>query len=152
GAGAARVLRTHWPRPGGPVVVCCGKGNNGGDGFVIARHLRRARGGAEGWLVGRAEDVRGGAAEVLRQGRGAVTTIETPGQLDPLRRRLVRAGVVVDALLGTGLNAPVEGVLAAVIDAVNEAARAVLAVDVPSGLSSDTGRALGTAVRAAVTA
>jgi NAD(P)H-hydrate epimerase len=152
GAGAAQVLRAQWPRPGGPAIVCCGKGNNGGDGFVIARHLRRARVGAEVWLVGRAEDVRGDAAEMLRQWRGAVTTVETPGQLDPLRRRLARAGVVVDALLGTGLNAPVEGVLAAVIDAINDAGRPVFAVDIPSGLSSDTGRAMGTAVRAGVTA
>ena len=91
-------------------MICCGKGNNGGDGFVVARHLRRARLGAEVWLVGRADDVRGDAAEMLRQWRGAVTTVETSGQLEALRRRLDRAGVVVDALLGTGLNAPVEGV------------------------------------------
>jgi NAD(P)H-hydrate epimerase len=152
GEGAARVLRTAWPRPGGPVVVCCGKGNNGGDGFVVARHLRRARIGAEVWLVGRTDDVRGDAAEMLRQWTGAVTTIETTGQLDALRRKLARAGVVVDALLGTGLNAPVEGVHADVIEAINGAGRPVFAIDIPSGLSSDTGRAMGTAVRAAVTA
>jgi hydroxyethylthiazole kinase-like uncharacterized protein yjeF len=152
GEGAARLLRRHWPRLRGPAVVCCGKGNNGGDGFVVARHLRRARLGAEVWLVGRRDDVRGDAADMLRRWRGAVTTVETTGQLDALRRRLARAGVVVDALLGTGLNAPVEGVLAAVIDAINEAGRRVLAIDIPSGLSSDTGRAMGAAVRATVTA
>ncbi len=149
GEGAARVLRAHWPKPGGPVVVCCGKGNNGGDGFVIARHLRRL--GAEVWLVGRREDVGGDAAGMLAQWRGAVTTVESPGQVEALRRRLGHAGVVVDALLGTGLNAPVEGTFAAVIEALNAAHRPVLAVDIPSGLSADTGTTLGAAVRADVT-
>src|SRR5262249_61870511 len=95
-------------------------------------------------------DVRGDGAEMFRQWGGAVTTVETGGQLDALRRRLEHAGVVVDGLLGTGLNAPVEGVLAAVIDAINAAGRPVFAIDIPSGLASDTGQPVGTAVRAAV--
>src|SRR5262245_9155052 len=152
GEGAARILRAAWPRPGGPVVVCCGKGNNGGDGFVLARHLRRARLGVEVWLVGRREDVRGDAAEMLEQWRGSVTTVESPGQLVALRERFRHAGVIVDALLGTGLNAPVEGTLAAVIEAINQAERPVLAIDIPSGLSADSGRPLGVAVHASVTA
>lgn len=152
GAGAAQVLRATWPKAGGPVVVCCGKGNNGGDGFVIARHLRRARYGVDVWLLGRPEDVRGDAAEMLRSWSGTVVTVESPGQVEPLRRRLAQAGVVVDALLGTGLNAPVEGTFAAVIEAINAAGRPVLAVDIPSGLSADTGQPLGSAVRADVTA
>jgi ADP-dependent NAD(P)H-hydrate dehydratase / NAD(P)H-hydrate epimerase len=152
GAGATRVLRARWRKPGGPVVVCCGKGNNGGDGFVLARHLRSARVGAEVWLVGRREDVRGDAAAMLARWRGAVTTIESAEQVEALQRRLPRAGVVVDALLGTGLNAPVEGTLAAVIDAINAARRPVLAIDIPSGISADTGQVLGTAVRADATA
>jgi hydroxyethylthiazole kinase-like uncharacterized protein yjeF len=152
GEGAARVLRAAWPRPGGPVVVCCGKGNNGGDGFVLARHLRRARLGVEVWLAGRREDVRGDAAEMLERWRGSVTTIESPEQLTSLRERFRHAGVIVDALLGTGLNAPVDGTLAAVVDAINAARRPVLAVDIPSGLSADTGRPLGVATQATVTA
>lgn len=152
GEGAARLLRAVWPRPGGPVVVCCGKGNNGGDGFVLARHLRRARLGVEVWLVGRPDDVRGDAAEMLGRWRGSVTTVESPEQLAPLRERFRHAGVIVDALLGTGLNAPVGGTLAAVIEAINAAGRPVFAIDMPSGLSADTGRPLGVAVRASVTA
>jgi NAD(P)H-hydrate epimerase len=152
GSGAAGVLRRHWRRLGGPVVVCCGKGNNGGDGLVVARHLRRARIGVEVWLAAPASEVRGDAAEMLARWRGATFTVETPGQVDALARRLARAGVVVDALLGTGLNMPVEGVLAAVIDAINAAGRPVLAIDLPSGLSADSGRPLGHAVRASVTA
>jgi ADP-dependent NAD(P)H-hydrate dehydratase / NAD(P)H-hydrate epimerase len=71
---------------------------------------------------------------------------------DGLARRLARASVVVDALLGTGLNAPVTGTMAGVVEAINGCAKPVFAVDLPSGLSADTGRALGVAVQAACTA
>jgi hydroxyethylthiazole kinase-like uncharacterized protein yjeF len=152
GKGAAGILRAGWPKLRGPVVVCCGRGNNGGDGFVVARHLRTARLGAEVWLIGRRDAVRGDAAEMLDRWRGAVTTVETAGQVEALRRRLAHCGLVVDALLGTGLNAPVEGVFGAVIDAINAAGRPVLAVDIPSGLSADTGHPLGRAVQADITA
>ncbi len=152
GEGAARVLAAHWPKAGGQVVVCCGTGNNGGDGFVLARHLRRVRYGAEVWLVGRRDDLRGDAAAMAARWEGAVTTIESPGQVEALCRRLERAGIVVDALLGTGLKAPVAGTLATVIDAINAAGKPVLAIDIPSGLSADTGHPLGATVRADVTA
>src|SRR5262245_54950001 len=69
GTGAAETLRRHWRRAGGPVVVCCGKGNNGGDGLVLARQLRRARVGVEVWLAGKASEVRGDAAEMLARWR-----------------------------------------------------------------------------------
>src|SRR5207245_3132080 len=80
----------------------------------------------------------------------------TPGRVEALAGRLGKAAVVVDALLGTGLNAPVTGLAAAVIETVNRwseaAGRAVLAVDIASGLSADSGRPLGAAIRATATA
>jgi NAD(P)H-hydrate epimerase len=155
GAGAARVLRERFPGVRGRVVVICGRGNNGGDGFVVARHLKRARFAVETWLLGRPEAVRGDAARMLaawRRAGGRVESLTDAGRLPTLRTRLARAALVVDALLGTGLDAPVEGLTAAVIEAINAARAPVLAVDLPSGLSADTGRPLGTAVRAAATA
>ncbi len=155
GAGTARVLRERLRRPRGPVVVVCGRGNNGGDGFVVARHLRRARVPVEVWLAARPEEVRGDAARMLaawRRARGAVRALATPADVEALARRLVRAAAVVDALFGTGLNAPVAGVAAAVIAAINACGAPVLAVDIASGLSADTGAPLGAAVRATVTA
>jgi len=155
GAGAVRVLRERLRRPRGPVVVVCGRGNNGGDGFVVARHLRRARVPVEVWLAARPEEVRGDAARMLaawRRARGAVRALATPADVEALARRLVRAAAVVDALFGTGLNAPVAGVAAAVIAAINACGAPVLAVDIASGLSADTGAPLGAAVRATVTA
>src|SRR5207244_1593120 len=155
GAGAARVLRERLRRPRGPVVVVCGRGNNGGDGFVLARHLRRARVPVEAWLAARPEEVRGDAARMLagwRRARGTVRALGTPADVEALAHRLARAAAVVDALFGTGLNAPVAGVPAAAIAAMNACGAPVLAVDIASGLSADTGAPLGAAVRATLTA
>ena len=155
GTGAAQALRRRLGRPRGPVVVVCGRGNNGGDGFVIARHLRRAGVTAEVWLAAAPDAVRGDAARMLaswRRGTGGVHALTESAHVDALVKRLPRASMVVDALLGTGLNAPVAGHLARVIDAINAAGRPTLAVDIPSGLSADTGHVLGTAVRATATA
>jgi NAD(P)H-hydrate epimerase len=155
GAGATRVLRARLGRSRRPVVVVCGRGNNGGDGFVIARHLRRARIPVELWLMARPEEVRGDAAGMLeawRRARGAVEDASAPERVAVLAARLANAGAVVDAIFGTGLNAPVTGVAALVIDAINASGRFVFAVDIASGLSADTGMPLGSAVRADVTA
>lgn len=151
GAGVVRVLRKHFGRRG-PVVVCCGRGNNGGDGFVAARLLARARVPAEVWLVGRPDDMRGDAATMARRWKGRTHRLDDASRLPAFVRRLERAAVIVDALLGTGLDKPVAGLMAEVADAINASGRPVLSVDVASGLSSDTGRPLGTAVRATVTA
>jgi len=155
GAGAARVLGERLRRPRGPVVVVCGRGNNGGDGFVLARHLRRRHIPVEVWLAARPEEVRGDATRMLagwRRARGRIHPLATAADVDALARRLAAAAAVVDALFGTGLNAPVAGVAGAAIEAINACGAPVLAVDIASGLSADTGRPLGAAVRATVTA
>src|SRR5439155_569858 len=89
GAGAVRVLRERLRRPRGPVVVVCGRGNNGGDGFVVARHLRRARVPVEVWLAARPEEVRGEAARRLAAvapGTGLLGSEEVGAHLPPRRR------------------------------------------------------------------
>lgn len=155
GAGATRVLRARLGRARRPVVIVCGRGNNGGDGFVLARHLRRARIPVEVWLAAKPEEVRGDAAGMLaawRRARGKIEDVSTTERVPALAARLAGASAVVDAIFGTGLNAPVTGVAAAIIDAINASGRLVLAVDIASGLSADTGVPLGNAVRADVTA
>jgi NAD(P)H-hydrate epimerase len=87
-----------------------------------------------------------------RRARGTMHALRTSADVGALRARLGRAAVVVDALFGTGLNAPVSGVAAEVVEAINASGAPVLAVDIASGLSADTGRPLGTAIRATVTA
>jgi ADP-dependent NAD(P)H-hydrate dehydratase / NAD(P)H-hydrate epimerase len=135
------------------IVVLCGKGNNGGDGFVAARHLKQMGAGVEVWLAGKAEDTRGDAAANLARWKergGELTTVSDAVQWREKKEKLRGARIVIDALLGTGLHGPVEGWLAEVIQDVNALRPAVLivAVDIPSGLSSDSAEVSGPAVRA----
>src|SRR5881409_3753025 len=155
GTGAVRVLRERLRRPRGPVVVVCGRGNNGGDGLVVARHLRRARVPVEVWLAARPDELQGDAARMLarwRRLRGTLHDLTTRAGVEALGRRCGTAAAIVDALFGTGLNAPVRGIAADAIAAMNGCGAPVLAVDIASGLSADTGMPLGIAVRATVTA
>jgi NAD(P)H-hydrate epimerase len=135
---------------GGRVRVLCGGGNNGGDGYVAARLLH-----AEGRLTDvlalvPAEKLSGDAAAVRAQASGAGVIIADVGaEVPPLS--LAPGDVVVDALLGTGLTRAPDGTFAAAIAAIGSAREAgarVVAVDVPSGLSADTGRPLGPCVEA----
>ncbi len=141
GAAVARAIGDRWSPC--PVAILCGPGNNGGDGFVVARHLADA-----GWpvrlaLLGDAEALEGDAATMARRWEGAVETLD-PAALDD-------AGLVVDALFGAGLRRPLDGVARAVVEAVASRRLAVVAVDVPSGVHGDTGEVLGTAAAAALT-
>ena len=135
GRAVARAAMTHWPR--GPVVVLCGPGNNGGDGFVAARHLAKA-----GWpvrlgLLGAREALRGDAAWAAATWEGEVA----PLALDLLDGR----PCVIDALFGAGLARPIDGIAGSLVDRINDEALPTLAVDVPSGLHGDTGEVLGRA-------
>jgi len=156
GIGATDVLCARFPEVRrGRVVVVAGKGNNGGDGFVIARELRRRKIAVEVVLLGATDEVCGDAADALRaygRARGplSVASAETAAAL--LADRLPKATLVVDAVFGTGLNAPVRGWIAAALAAINACGRPVFAVDLPSGLDADRGVALGNAVRAVATA
>lgn len=138
----------------GPVLVVAGRGNNGGDGYVAARHLSN-RGlevavlvlAAKGQIAG---DARTNLDILLRMGV-FVDFLTVPLRTDVLCRHLEEASAVVDALLGTGLQGRVREPSRTAIELVNQAARPVVAVDIPSGLDCDTGEPLGLAVRAAVT-
>ena len=123
--------------------VVCGRGNNGGDGLAAARHLHRW-GRLAGVACTDAGALSGPAAEQAAALRAHGVEIAAEPAIGDAR-------VVVDALLGTGLSRPVEGRMAEWIAAVNAAGRPVVAVDVPSGLDADTGRAAGACVRATVT-
>lgn len=142
GAGAFDALAGRYPGASKPVVVC-GGGNNAGDGYVLARLAQQA--GLDVRVVALAPPgrLRGDAAACARK------YLETGTVEDALS--LDGADVVVDALLGSGLNRPVEGVYADAIGMVNGAGVPVLALDIPSGLNADTGVCMGTAMRADTT-
>jgi NAD(P)H-hydrate epimerase len=152
GSGAAALIASwHAPIRRKAVVVVCGKGNNGGDGFVVARRLRARGATVRVLLVGRRGDVRGDAADALARWRGRTEEITTEADVENLARALAGAAVVVDALLGTGVTGPARGPVAAAIEAIDRAGQAgtpVIALDLPSGLGGDHGALLGPTVRA----
>ncbi len=150
GAGATRVALELLGEPGKRVLLLCGKGNNGGDGFVIARLLAEAGHRPRVLCSFDPGEVRGDAALALEALRAAGGVVERP-TAEALPPALLEADLVVDALLGTGLSGPVAEPLAAWIRATNAARRPVLAVDLPSGLCADRGVVLGVAIEAAVT-
>jgi NAD(P)H-hydrate epimerase len=127
------------------VWVVCGRGNNGGDGYVIARTLRLLGVPVSVWGLGGAHSPDGGVMRLAAEcvGVPVVEAESAPWAKPP--------GLVIDALLGSGVDRPVEGAARARVEAMNRAGCPIVAVDLPSGLCGDTGRVLGVAVRAAIT-
>ena len=137
----AFLRRTYGDLPSRRLLIMCGKGNNGGDAFVAARHLRNRGIPFEAILFGRGPEVRGSAAVNLRALRRLGVTpreIRTLPEWRAARPLLRGCDLVLDGVLGTGLSRPVEGLLARVFEEVNRTGREVVAVDIPSGLSGDT--------------
>lgn len=130
GRGAAEAIRARWSRR--PVAVWCGPGDNGGDGYVIARWLRR-----RGWPV-RVEALAPPATASCRW-----AAERWRGEIHPLDGGVTPAELYVDALFGAGLSRPLEGQAAALARAAADLSSPIVAVDVPSGLDGDTGRPLG---------
>jgi hydroxyethylthiazole kinase-like uncharacterized protein yjeF len=156
GRGATRIFLEHlYCRGTGRVGVLAGRGNNGGDGFVMARYLAQRRIDVKVFLLAKSTSVQGDAAANLQLlAASDVPVIEIPDEqafaarLGDMRHQMYW----IDALLGTGLNADVKGYYRQVIDFINTCDRPVLAVDIPSGLHADTGQPCGTCIQATATA
>ncbi len=136
------------------VVVIAGKGNNGGDGLVVARRLADDGARPLVLLLARKAEIKGDAALPLAVADKLgleIVEIEGEAAWRKQRTRLWHASVIVDAIFGTGLSQPAQGLFAEAIDDINKARGFKVAVDVPSGLSSDTFLVVGPAVRANLT-
>ncbi len=144
GAAAFQLLRKRWPQAQ-DITVVCGAGNNGGDGFVVARLARAAGMDVQLLQLGNPEKLQGDAltaADAWRTAGGVIIPFET------LPRR---CDLIVDAVFGTGLEREVSGGWRTAIELINRHQAPVLAIDIPSGLNADTGAVLGVAVRAQAT-
>ena len=156
GRGCAGHIRSAYgPFGGAPVVVLCGKGNNGGDGLVVARRLVAAGARVHVVLTSEPGELRDDPArnlEVLAQLRDEEDrlTVTALDDLDALTETADRLAprLYVDALLGTGLTSDLREPIRSLVDWVNERPAPTVAIDVPTGLHSDTGAVLGAAVRA----
>jgi len=139
-----RALRKRWP-DAAELTVLAGAGNNGADGYLVAAHARRAGWSATVYTLSPTDRLTGDAAAAYAEAKAAGV------ECQPWADGVALRGVLVDALLGTGLAREVKGAYANAIAAINASGLGVLAVDIPSGLNADTGHAMGTAVRAHLT-
>lgn len=136
------------------VVVLAGRGNNGGDGFVVARTLAMRGIDVSVFVIGQVADVRGDARVNLEAlGRVGVTVVEVAdsGAWELHLSEIRDSTLVVDAIFGTGLNAPVAGLVESVIADINGSGIPVVSIDLPSGLSADTADLIGPSIEADVT-
>ena len=166
GKSVAEVFLEEYGRrnatPPGRVCVLCGKGNNGGDGFVVARHLKEEAERVEVYLFAAAEELKGDAAknyERWREAGGSVCVVANEKDWEKVWPAVALAEVIVDALLGTGIRGGAKGVMAQAIEDVNRVSRNataarplwIVAVDSPSGLPSNGEAASGPVLRAHMT-
>ena len=156
GREAVRVFLSHFSEAArGGVAIAAGRGNNGGDGHVMARYLSQKGYPLTVYLLCTADRVQGDAAANLRLLYDlGVPVVEVPDEAAwaAHQGRMGSAAVWIDAIFGTGLNATVDGFYRNVIESINQLDRPVFAVDIPSGLDADTGRPCGACINAQVTA
>jgi len=155
GRGAAEQLLRYFPQVReGRVAILAGSGNNGGDGFVIARHLKNWGVRTTVYLLASKKDVKGDALINLQAWHtmeGGLVEVTSAEHFFSIKQELSQANLIVDAILGTGLHSAVTGLIKEVIAFINEQTRPVMAVDVSSGIDATTGRVLGDAVQATLT-
>ncbi|MBI5345043.1 MAG: NAD(P)H-hydrate epimerase [Deltaproteobacteria bacterium] len=157
GRAVADTVRTEYQscaRRGCRVAVIAGKGNNGGDGYVAARHIKNSGIAVAVFSLARLKGLKGDAAlnaSVWEKMGGETHVIASPRDLKRHESALRHSSVIVDAIFGTGLSLPVEGLYAKVIGLINSFDKKVIAVDIPSGLDASSGAVLGCAVKAGIT-
>ena len=155
GKGAAEVISNTFPDiHKKKIAIIAGKGNNGGDGLVIARYLLNQGVSVRVYLLTDPKGLRGDAEtnfNIFQRMKGEVISVPSSKDYVKLKKDLERFDILVDGIFGTGLDAEVRGYYREVIDHLNTLQRPIVAIDIPSGLDADTGKPLGTAIRASLT-
>jgi len=154
GRSASAEILEHFGDRADRTLVVCGTGNNGGDGFVVARHLISHAKHVRVIGLGRAEQLKGDALrmyEAFLGLGGAVTWLVEEHELGPLEAALERSALVVDAIFGTGLSKPLAGLQLEAVRLINASHLPCCALDIPSGLDAETGQILRDSIRADLT-
>jgi len=150
GETVAGAVRRHWPNAlTQGVLVVAGKGNNGGDGFVAARALAGEKISVTVLLFASIAELKGDAARACRDYLAASGRVVERADEGSLRDQ--HPGVIIDAIFGTGLNAPVRGVIRSVIERINSMGAPIVAVDIASGINADSGAVMDAAMKASLT-
>ncbi|MBN2420316.1 MAG: NAD(P)H-hydrate dehydratase [Deltaproteobacteria bacterium] len=152
---ATKVFLDHFnPQHGSSVVILCGKGNNGGDGYVMARYLHEKGMDVSVMITGEKSAISGDALvnlKIIEKLGLKISEIPDDEALKGVNESLVKCGYIIDGLLGTGLNSPVRGFFKKIIENVNQSGKPVMSIDIPSGLNADTGNKMGAAIKADLT-
>ena len=152
GSGAACVALGMLKDLNKKKVICvCGKGNNGGDGFVCARHLMNSGVDTEIFLVAEPSKLKGDAKinfGILRKIKAKVRIFKTERDFKFFKEKLKDAQIIIDAIFGIGLSGEIKEPYITIIKAMNESGKPILAIDVPSGLDATTGNILGVCIKA----
>ena len=155
GRGATEVISNTFPDlQKMKIAIVAGKGNNGGDGFVIARYLLNRRISVKVYLLADSKGLRGDAEtnfQIFQRMKGEVISVPSSKDYQKVKRELEKFDLLIDAIFGTGLDAEVRGYYREVIDHLNTLQKPIVAIDIPSGLDANTGKPFGTAVRASLT-
>lgn len=153
GAGTAGAIGRRWPNLRNAAIIC-GAGNNGGDGYVIARHLIGSGISVATYLLADREKIKGDARinlDILSRMKCDLRDALTDNDLEKLKKSLIGCDLIVDAMLGTGITKELQGNYKRCVEIVNDSGVPVCAVDVPTGLNSDSGKPLGGAIKADLT-
>jgi hydroxyethylthiazole kinase-like uncharacterized protein yjeF len=155
GRGAAEIICNIFPDlQKKRIAIIAGKGNNGGDGFVIGRHLLNQGFSIKVFLLTQPKSLRGDAEinyQIFSRMKGEVISIPSSKDYQKVKKDLEKFDLLIDGIFGTGLDAEVRGYYREVIEHLNSLKKPVVAIDIPSGLAANTGRPLGTAIRASHT-
>ena len=155
GAAVVNVLEAGWENPAKKTIgILCGRGHNGGDGLAAARLLKFKKNRVVAVVVGRAEDLAPETHQQYQKAKAAkvpILFLRDTEDLHKIRMALETCDLLVDALLGTGLSRPVEGLFRDLIQLARGLSKPVVAVDIPSGMSSDSGSVLGDVLPAQTT-
>jgi len=136
------------------IAIIAGKGNNGGDGFVIGRHLLNQGIPVKVFLLADPKTLRGDAEtnfQIFLRMKGEVVSISSSMEYQRIKKDLEKFDLLIDGIFGTGLDAEVRGYYREVINHLNTLQKPIVAIDIPSGLDATTGKPLGTAIRASLT-
>lgn len=148
GQAATAVLDREVGIPGKHYAVVCGIGNNGGDGFVVARKIHSNGGIAHAFIIGDVSRLKGAARSNFETMKKLAIDVKMVASLDDIREDFSRVDGIVDGLFGTGLDREIKGIHQEIITLVNGAGKKVLSLDIPSGIDGNTGSVLGIAVKA----
>lgn len=155
GSEISRQILKRFPRISTKSVsIICGKGNNGGDGFVVARHLYNKGCRPQVVLLAKKGDLKGDAelnGRIVDKMGLSITEVTDEEEWEKIRERVMDSDIIVDAIFGTGLTKPVRGRYTQVIEDINRSDSYKVAVDIPSGISSDQFQIIGPCIRADLT-